>query len=433
MALETPSPSFRDDRYKSATFNPPVTAGLPDLVELLAPSLSDAGDGVIDSSGRNSGVTREVQMKQKLRRMSGPPSTTFASLPQKPPNHERASFLERETNNSSFDPDDHAVTSTSPSTMYSTPPLPTDDGLPTMEAAFVDSRQLTQPRSRGGFVATQDVFAAAEATSQGRPRAESSERSVRLQDARQCRVGGVRIAAAEERRSAGRQPPSRGPLPLVLDPQSRAHLRSFMRNFGSVVLLPGAEALQEAMYSHNGGDRWPQQPSANAPATRLGSGETRGCAESRSCDDARRTEQRDRSDAYSPRSVKQEEARGRLAGSTVRQGNNAASRGKNDDVFDVLAAASRAEAWAAVAVGAQCGGAGWEEANDYVSRALYELTPCLDAPLPEVRTSPCVQWCLRAWNDYCSDKLEGRFCMPALSFVSCGVDNFTGGSRACML
>lgn len=423
MALEAPSRSFRDDRYKSATFNTHVTAdGLPDLVDLLAPSLSDAGDGVIDSSGRNSGVTRERQMKQKLRRISGPPATTFANLRQKPPNHERASFLERETNGSTFDPEDHAVISTSPSTMYSTPPLPTEDGLPTMQAAFVDSRQLTQPRSRGEFVATQDVSAAAEATSRGRRRTESPVRSGHLQDGRQCRVRGVRIAAAEERRSAGRQPPSRGPLPLALDPQSRAHLRSFMRNFGSVVLLPGAKALQEAIYSHDEGDRWPQQPPANAPATRSGDGETRGLAESRSCNDAHFTEQRDGSDAYGPRSVKQEEAHGRWAGSAVRQGNNAATRGKNDGMFDVLTAASRAEAWAAVAVGAQCGGAGWGEANDYISRALYELTPCLDAPLPEVRTAASVQQCLHAWNGYCWDKLEGRFCMPALGLyvVWCG-------------
>lgn len=176
----------------------------------------------------------------------------------------------------------------------------------------------------------------------------------------------------------------RGSLPMILAPRPKAHLRVFMRSMGSVVLLPGAEALREASRldigneeEENGGD--------NSSSGVSGSPARNG---SKRYDPMDETED----DGGSNRHAGQRIAGGGAGGVGGRGGRRSGSSGEeeggdnddDDDVVNVLAEACKAEAWAAVAVGALFSGAGNEEAKGYVARSMQALSRCLDAPLPEV-------------------------------------------------
>lgn len=136
---------------------------------------------------------------------------------------------------------------------------------------------------------------------------------------------------------------SRGPLPMTLGERPKAHLRTFMRSMGSIVLLPGTEALREAMNVE--------------------------VRESTSAD------------AFDPMQVSEPDG-----GKGVEEDNTRVTIANEDqDVQDALTEARQAEAWAAIAVGALFSGAGEEEAKKFVSKALRSLGQCLDSCLPEVR------------------------------------------------
>lgn len=154
-------------------------------------------------------------------------------------------------------------------------------------------------------------------------------------------------------------PASRGPLPMTLGERPKAHLRTFMRSMGSIVLLPGTEALREAMNVEGGGGT-----SADATAMPM-SVSGGGCGR-----------------AFDPMQVS--ETDGGKGVEEENPGVRVASGAEDQDVQDELAEACRAEAWAAIAVGALFSGAGEEEAKKYVSKALRSLGQCLDSPLPEV-------------------------------------------------
>lgn len=142
--------------------------------------------------------------------------------------------------------------------------------------------------------------------------------------------------------SSAAAPPPRGPLPMSLDARSKAHLRMFMRTAGSLVLLPGTDAIRGAIY----GDAKDPDKIPEAAAVPAAGGAEDGT-----------------------------EGGGRPEESGA---------GGGGTIVDVFTEVCRAEAWAAVAVGALFSGASEEEGNKYLSRSLRAMSRCLDAPLPEV-------------------------------------------------
>ncbi|CAM9808335.1 unnamed protein product, partial [Laminaria digitata] len=137
--------------------------------------------------------------------------------------------------------------------------------------------------------------------------------------------------------------PRRGALPMELEARPKAHLRTFMRTVGSVLLLAGTDALRDATFDDNSEEEMPQARSPTAGPT----------------------------------------ATGPTAGGGG-EGGGGGGKGGDENVF---AQACRAEAWAAVAIGGLFSGAGEEEGNLYASRAVEGLSGCLDAPLPEVAST----------------------------------------------
>eukprot|EP00903_Cladosiphon_okamuranus_P010916 g10311.t1 len=138
----------------------------------------------------------------------------------------------------------------------------------------------------------------------------------------------------------------RGPLPMTLDERSKALLRTFMRSVGSLVVLPGNDAIRGAVF----GDVGDSEEMADVATAGPGGAENDGKA----------------------------------GGTKGGQGTAEDRDGTDGGVVDTFAEACRAEAWAAAAVGAQFSGAPEQEGKDYVSRALRSMSRCLDAPLPEV-------------------------------------------------
>ncbi|CAM9283404.1 unnamed protein product, partial [Ectocarpus sp. 8 AP-2014] len=139
------------------------------------------------------------------------------------------------------------------------------------------------------------------------------------------------------------QLPPRGSLPMTLDGRSKTHLKTFMRTVGSLILLPGADAIRSAVFGDAGGgdpEQLPDAPTAAGPGSAANVG-------------------------------------------VKREGRPVAAE-EDGGIVDVFAEACRAEVWAAAAVGAQFSGASEEECKEYQSRAMGALSRCLDAPLPEV-------------------------------------------------
>ena len=147
----------------------------------------------------------------------------------------------------------------------------------------------------------------------------------------------------------------RGPLPMTLDARSKAHLTTFMRTVGSLVLLPGNDAIRDAISGDVRDSEMPDAATAGSAGGATGSG---GVVEND----------------------------GKAGGTKRGQQQPAAGDGDGGDggVVDTFAEACRAEAWAAAAIGAQFSGAREQEGKEYVARALRSMSRCLDAPLPEV-------------------------------------------------
>lgn len=159
------------------------------------------------------------------------------------------------------------------------------------------------------------------------------------------------------------QPPPRGPLPMSLDSRTKMHLRTFMRTVGSLVLVPGTDAIRAAIFSDgNDSEEVPDVAAATPPAA------TAAVDAGSSSEDGSK-------------------------GGGAQAGRSASDEtGSDDEIVIALAEACRAEAWAAAAVGALFSGAPEEEGKEYVSRALRAMPGCLDAPLPEVYLN---KFCLR--------------------------------------
>eukprot|EP00752_Nemacystus_decipiens_P007849 g7012.t1 len=140
----------------------------------------------------------------------------------------------------------------------------------------------------------------------------------------------------------------RGALPMTLDARSKAHLTTFMRTVGSLVLLPGNDAIRDAISG-----------------------------------DVRDSEMPDAESAGSAAGVENDGKAGGVPGGHQPAAGDG-DGGDDGGVVDTFVEACRAEAWAAAAVGAQFSGAREQEGKEYVSRALRSMSRCLDAPLPEV-------------------------------------------------
>ncbi|CAM9513416.1 unnamed protein product, partial [Hapterophycus canaliculatus] len=151
------------------------------------------------------------------------------------------------------------------------------------------------------------------------------------------------------------QPSSRGPLSMSLDSRTKMHLRTFMRTVGSLVLLPGTDAIRAAIFSDgNDSEEVPDAAATPVPGDATAAADAAGSSE-----DVRK--------GVGKRAVR-----------------SASGEAGSDDGPVALAEACRAEAWAAAAMGALFSGAPEEEAKDYVSRALRAIPGCLDASYPEV-------------------------------------------------
>lgn len=173
----------------------------------------------------------------------------------------------------------------------------------------------------------------------------------------------------------------RGALPMEPpSPRARAHLAAFLRSVGSFLPLPGTEALQEAV------ERWGGDADAGGDEM-----DTRAAPSSSPA--RRRSRQQPVGPQHCqtklPPRYKAEKSVGDQRGDRTGE---AEQELRDDDAgsgnveFDE---ACRAEAWAAIAVGALFSGGGNEEARDFAARSLRALPRCLDAPLPEVRCSSC--------------------------------------------
>lgn len=200
--------------------------------------------------------------------------------------------------------------------------------------------------------------------------------------------------------------PRRGALPMELEARPKAHLKTFMRTVGSLLLLAGTEALREATFEDSSEEEMPQARSPTGGPTvvdptvgstgpssggdGVGNGSLRALDETERFDPMKGTEAEngktgvnDGGSGGGSRILKHTQT---VPGSAVgAAGGGGDGKGEAGGVMDVFGQACRAEAWAAVAIGVQFSGGGEEEGNLYASRAVDCLSGCLDAPLPEVR------------------------------------------------
>lgn len=200
----------------------------------------------------------------------------------------------------------------------------------------------------------------------------------------------------------------RGPLQMEnLPARARAHLSTFLRTLGSLLPLPGTEVLQEALEhwggdADAGGDEMDSLPAAATtgaggfPSARSSgrrrnrqhprhSGGTREDPMDQEDDDTSRMTAGANRRSYAP--PKQKPGGGGGGGPKQNSpGARDSARGGEEGSGNLeVDEACRAEAWAAVAVGALFSGAGEGEAREYAARSLRAVSRCLDAPLPEVR------------------------------------------------
>ncbi|CAM9634216.1 unnamed protein product, partial [Sphacelaria rigidula] len=168
----------------------------------------------------------------------------------------------------------------------------------------------------------------------------------------------------------------RGALPMEPpSPRARAHLAAFLRSVGSFLPLPGTESLQEAMErwggdADAGGDEMDTRPApSSSPARRRSRQQPMGPQHCQT--------------RLPPRHKAGKgvgEQRGDRAGEAEQELRDKDSGSGNVELDE----ACRAEAWAAIALGALFSGGGDGEARDFAARSLRALPRCLDAPLAEV-------------------------------------------------
>lgn len=196
--------------------------------------------------------------------------------------------------------------------------------------------------------------------------------------------------------------PRRGALPMELEARPKAHLKTFMRTAGSVLLLAGTEALRDAAVEDGSEEEMPQARSPTAAAAAASTAAGGGGGETGRFDPMAMDATEGESDKTggatgggSGLGKHDPTAPGTAGGGPGEQG--ASGAGGKKDVVDVFANACRAEAWAAIAMGALFGEAAKEEGELYASRAVAALSGCLDAPLPEVSVYWCCMfdWCVR--------------------------------------
>lgn len=372
-------------------FNAPLTAdGLSGLVELIAPTLSDGGGSgsSASGSGRDSAfcqVTPAHSAPHYAQRQDPLPGRgmSFLAGGTSPPHHGSGASAVASTAvaptrlPSGIDQTNHpspAGTATSavqrqPS-IRSACPLTPAHSAPSPGAALAPPH--LPPRSKssgsvpGAFEESAESCFEDDSPAGGMP--------VWMDD-------GTRPSAAARPRLA-----QRGPLPMDLESRPRAHLRTFMRSVGSVMLLAGTEALREAARVDVAEEDRQEDDAASVDDGGGGGG---GAAARRGARRRGPLQSSGNHESYDPMEGADDEVSPR--GSGLRRpegGGGGRGSGSGDDegdgLVDVLAEACRAEAWAAVAVGALFSGAGGEEGKEYVSRATRALSRCMDASLPEV-------------------------------------------------
>lgn len=215
-------------------------------------------------------------------------------------------------------------------------------------------------------------------------------------DGGQQQPAAVAVETAEAAAVAPPALPRRGPLPMELEARPKAHLKTFMRTVGSLLLLAGTEALREATFEDTSEEEMPQarSPTAAGPTAAgstdagsgggVGNGPFRAAGETKRFDPMEGAEDENEktgAGGHSRNAKHTPTAPGSAVGAA---GGGGDGKGEAGVVVDVFAQACRAEAWAAVAIGVLFSGAGEEEGNLYASRAVDCLSGCLDAPLPEV-------------------------------------------------
>lgn len=198
------------------------------------------------------------------------------------------------------------------------------------------------------------------------------------------------------------------------DAAARAHLSTFLKSVGSLLPLPGIESLREALARWEGmaqdesemmdvapaqavardytaslatGGAQPVRPETFDAMDDDGGGDDPGQDEAEPMRDGNRNEQESSHDLASHvtclRHVDRENGpRRHEPGERGGPGDDTSKTGP--DTMSELEEACRAEAWAAIAVGALFSGLRVEEASAYSHRSLEALPSCLDAPLPEV-------------------------------------------------
>ena len=374
--------------HRSVGFNAPMTAdGLSGLVgELMGPSLSDGGgsgsSGVSGVSGSTGGVGEGDTCKNSTFQQANPgrPAARFAQPPAAIANRQ-ISFLSGEASpprqRNGIDNGNGTVAGTGAGTSAATGAVDTPNPVsalnqPTPSSPGSGINRQPSLRSTRRLTPSHSAPIPITLPPRGLP---ARSKSVLLTSGQLA--GGDELGRADRWEHIGTKTgtatsypplPSRGTLPLSLGERPRAHLRTFMRSVGSVVLLPGTEALREA--TNVEGIECVESPvTASVDAAMSMSGPLSG--------GGRR--------AFDPMQVA--ETNGTLEKSErerspVRVGGGDA---RQELDVDMLTEACRAEAWAAVAVGALFSGAGIEEAKMYVSKALGSLARCLDASMPEVR------------------------------------------------
>lgn len=351
--------------------------GLSELVELLAPCLSDGGgSGSSLRCPKNAGKSASASARLPVSyALSSDPAKTVRGL------HPRRSRVSagvsyRRGDNGSSHRDGGMPRSTSPTPMDEVPPSRAEDGEQ-RQGLFGSSRPgfsfpSTLPQREIVPVVGGPTIAPSTAASNRASMAESSGLPVALDAEGWIRSGAGRSGGQVP--VTGPQTSPRGPLPMGLDARCVEHLATFMRIVGSVVLLPGTDDFWEAIGHEIGEVEESESPSGGAPLRSTGRGHLPPVVHG-AHDGMEDTVQ-------DIRLGTRFSSKGR--GTQPRSGRVEAKEQGRGSLHE-LASARRAEAWAAIAVGAVFHGSGMEETEEYAFRAQSELSRCLDAALPEVR------------------------------------------------
>lgn len=355
----------------------PAADGLSELVELLAPCLSDGGGSASSfrspkNAGKSASASARLPVSYAL--SSDPAKTVRGSHPRG--SRVSAGVSCRRGENGSSHREGRMPRSTSPTPMDEVPPSRPED-TEQRQGLFGSSRPgfgfpSTLPQRENVPVVGGPTIAPSRAASNRASMAESSGLPVAL-DAE----GWIRSGAGSSRGQVPvtePQPSPRGPLPMDLDACCVEHLATFMRIIGSVVLLPGTDDFWEAIGQEMGEAEESEPPSGGAPLRYIGRGHLHPAVRGARDGMGDAVQDIHLGTRFSSKGRGKQPRSGRVE--LEEQGCG---------ILDELASARRAEAWAAIAVGAVFHGSGMEEAEEYAFRAQSELSRCLDVALPEVR------------------------------------------------